>query len=109
MRSTAVGGHALERLVHAVPTLGQRDVQPSGQFESLTYVRPRKKHRRADRSFFTLVEEFVLPREEARQLFRSYNHVWNLQIDEHQIQRVCDSCARNGLVRIDDALKQLAR
>ena len=58
---------------------------------------------------FTLVEEFVLPREEARQLFRSYNHVWNLQIDEHQIQRACDSCARNGLVRIDDALKQLAR
>jgi hypothetical protein len=55
------------------------------------------------------VEEFVLPREETRRLFRAYNHVWDLKIDENRAQRVFEGCTRNGHVVIDDALKQLAK
>jgi hypothetical protein len=58
---------------------------------------------------FFLSEEFVLPREEARRLFRAYNHVWDLKIDENRVQQVFDACARNGRVVIDEALKQLAK
>jgi len=54
-------------------------------------------------------QEFVLPREEARRLFRAYNHVWNLELQENQMQRVFDMCSRNGHVVVDDALKQLAK
>ena len=50
-----------------------------------------------------------MPREEARRLFRAYNHVWNLELDESRMQRVFDACSRNGQVVIDDALKQLAK
>lgn len=58
-------------------------------------------------SFF--LEEFVLPREEARRLFRAYNHVWNLELEENRMQRAFDMCSRNGHVVVDDALKQLAK
>jgi hypothetical protein len=51
----------------------------------------------------------VLPREEARRLFRAYNHVWDLQIEEDKLQRVLDACARNANTGIDDALKLLAK
>ncbi len=53
-------------------------------------------------------EDFVLPREEARRLFRAYNHVWDLKIDENKVQRAIEACSRNGHVVINDALKQLA-
>ncbi len=58
---------------------------------------------------FFLVEDFVLPREEARRLFRAYNHVWDLKIDDDRLQRVLDACARNGNIEIDDALKLFAK
>ena len=51
----------------------------------------------------------MLPREEARRLFRAYNHVWDLKIDEDRLQRVLDACGRNGNTGIDDALKLFAR
>ncbi|CAF1583495.1 unnamed protein product [Rotaria sp. Silwood1] len=54
-------------------------------------------------------QEFVLPREEARRLFRAYNHIWDLKIDEYTIQKVFEGCSRNGHVVIDEALKQLAK
>jgi len=57
---------------------------------------------------FLFSEEFVLPREEARRLFRAYIHVWDLKIDDNKVQRVFDACSRNGHVVISDALKQLA-
>jgi len=57
---------------------------------------------------FFFSEEFVLPREEARRLFRAYNHVWDLKLDENKLQKVFDGCSRNGHVLISDALKQLA-
>jgi hypothetical protein len=53
-------------------------------------------------------EEFLLPQEEARRLFRAYNHVWDLKINENRVQQVFDACSRNGRVVISDALKQLA-
>jgi len=46
--------------------------------------------------------------EEARRLFRAYNHVWDLKIDEFKVQKVFENCSRNGRVLISDALKQLA-
>jgi Ca2+-binding EF-hand superfamily protein len=58
---------------------------------------------------FFCLEYFVLPREEARRLFRAYNHIWDLKIDENKLQRVLDSCARNGNTAIDEALKLLAK
>lgn len=57
---------------------------------------------------FLFAEDFVLPREEARRLFRAYNHIWDLKIDENRIQRTFDGCSRNGHIVINDALKQLA-
>jgi hypothetical protein len=47
------------------------------------------------------LEDFVLPREETRRLFRAYNQVWDLKIDEDKLQRVLDACARNGNTSID--------
>lgn len=58
--------------------------------------------------WFFFLEDFLLPREEARRLFRAYNHVWDLKIDENRVDKVFDACARNGRVVINDALKQLA-
>ncbi len=58
---------------------------------------------------FFFLEDFVLPREEARRVFRAYNHVWDLKIDEDRLQRVLDACARNGNTSIDDALKLFAK
>jgi len=55
------------------------------------------------------LEDFVLPREETRRLFRAYNQVWDLKIDEDKLQRVLDACARNGNTSIDDALKLFAK
>jgi hypothetical protein len=57
---------------------------------------------------FLFSEDFALPREEARRLFRAYNHVWDLKIHDNRIQQVFDGCTRNGHVMISDALKQLA-
>jgi hypothetical protein len=53
-------------------------------------------------------DDFLLPNEEARRLFHAYNNVWDLKIDDNQLQRVVDSCTRNGHTVIDDALKTLA-
>lgn len=53
-------------------------------------------------------QDFVLPMEEARRLFRAYNHVWDLKIDEFKVQKIFENCSRNGRVLISDALKQLA-
>ncbi|CAF2421699.1 unnamed protein product [Rotaria sp. Silwood2] len=53
--------------------------------------------------------DFLLPREEARRLFRAYNQVWDLKIEEDKLQRVLDACARSGNTSIDDALKLLAK
>ncbi|CAF5144512.1 unnamed protein product, partial [Rotaria magnacalcarata] len=53
--------------------------------------------------------DFVLPREEARRLFRAYNHIWDMKIDEGRMQKVFEGCSRNGHVVIDEALKQLAK
>ena len=58
---------------------------------------------------FFCADEFVLPREEARRLFRAYNHVWDLAIDEDKLQRTLDACARNGNTSIDEALQLLAK
>lgn len=58
---------------------------------------------------FWLVEDFVLPRDEARRLFRAYNQVLDLRIEEEKLQRVFDACARNGNTSIDEALKLLAK
>lgn len=58
---------------------------------------------------FVLIEDFLLPREEARRLFRAYNQVWDLQIDENKIQRAFDMYSRNGHVVINDVLKELAK
>jgi hypothetical protein len=58
---------------------------------------------------FRFLEDFVLPREEARRHFRAYNQVWDLQISEDKLQRVLDSCARNANTAIDDALRLLAK
>lgn len=55
------------------------------------------------------VEDFVLPREEARRHFRAYNHVWNLNIEEDKLQRVLEACGRNANVGVDDALRLLAK
>ncbi len=60
-------------------------------------------------NIFVFLEDFVLPREEARRLFRAYNHVWDLKIDEDKLQRVLDACGRNGNTGIDDALKLFAK
>ncbi|CAM4819471.1 unnamed protein product [Rotaria magnacalcarata] len=54
-------------------------------------------------------QDFVLPREEARRLFRAYNHIWDMKIDEGRMQKVFEGCSRNGHVVIDEALKQLAK
>jgi len=59
--------------------------------------------------YIFFVEDFVLPREEARRLFRAYNHVWDLKIDDDRLQRVLDACVRNGNTGIDDALKLFAK
>lgn len=59
-------------------------------------------------NIFSLKGEFLLPREEARRLFRAYIQIWDLQIEENKLQRVLDACARNGNTAIDDALKLLA-
>lgn len=59
--------------------------------------------------FCVFVEDFVLPREEARRLFRAYNQTWDLKIEEDRLQRVLDACARNGNTGVDDALKIFAR
>ena len=60
--------------------------------------------------FFLLIsEQFVLPREEARRLFRAYNHIWDLKIDESRLQQVLEACSRNGHIVVDDVLKQLAK
>ncbi|CAF0961782.1 unnamed protein product [Rotaria sordida] len=53
--------------------------------------------------------DFLLPREEARRLFRAYNQVWDLKIEEDKLQRVLDICGRGGNTAIDDALKLLAK
>ena len=65
--------------------------------------------RQIERSSFAISEDFVLPREEARRLFRAYNHVWDLKIEEGKLLRVLDACARNGNTAVDDALKLLAK
>ncbi|CAF0832311.1 unnamed protein product [Rotaria sp. Silwood1] len=53
--------------------------------------------------------DFLLPREEARRLFRAYNQIWDLKIEDNKLQRVLDACARGGNTAIDDALKLLAK
>ena len=58
---------------------------------------------------FVLIEDFLLPREEARRLFRAYNQVWDLQIDENKVQRAFDMYSRNGNVVINEVLKELAK
>jgi hypothetical protein len=58
-------------------------------------------------SFFA--EDYLMPREEARRLFRAYNQVWDLQIDENKVQRTFDMYSRNGLVVINEVLKELAK
>jgi hypothetical protein len=60
-------------------------------------------------TYLLLVEEFTLPREEARRLIRAYSNVWDLQIDNNKIQSVFDSCSRNSHVLVDDVLKRLAQ
>jgi hypothetical protein len=62
-----------------------------------------------ERYIYLFVENFVLPREEARRLFRAYNHVWDLKMDEDKLQRVLDACARNGNIAVDEALKLFAK
>jgi hypothetical protein len=62
-----------------------------------------------ERYIYLFVENFVLPREEARRLFRAYNHVWDLKMDEDKLQRVLDACARNGNTAVDEALKLFAK
>ncbi|CAF3667299.1 unnamed protein product [Rotaria sordida] len=62
-------------------------------------------HRRSS----NISQDFVLPKEEARRLFRAYNHIWDLKIDENAMQKVFEACSRNGHVVIDEALKQLAK
>lgn len=58
---------------------------------------------------FLFLEDFLLPREEARRLFRAYNQVWDLQIDENRMQRAFDAHSRNGFVIINETLKELAK
>ncbi|CAF3473955.1 unnamed protein product [Rotaria socialis] len=53
--------------------------------------------------------DFQLPRDEARRLFRAYNQVWDLKIDDDKIQIVLNACARGGNTAVDDALKLLAK
>ena len=50
-----------------------------------------------------------MSREEARRLFRAYNQVWDLQLDENRVQRAFDTYSRNGYVVINEVLKELAK
>lgn len=105
MSDVFLGRYGSSCMVHPILTFSECHVFASKEFECCTCV-----HRYPWTSLiFLFVEEFVLPREEARRLFRAYNHVWDLKIDDNRAQRVFEACTRNGHVVVDDALKQLAK
>lgn len=104
----SIGGSFSIGLVYSFSSSCQCNVRSSNEYKSRTYENLIKR-----RIYQILVllfsEDFVLPREEARRLFRAYNHVWDLRLDEDRLQRVFDFCARNGNIGIDDALKLFAK
>ncbi|CAF0956004.1 unnamed protein product [Adineta steineri] len=56
-----------------------------------------------------VMQDYLLPREEARRLLQAYNQVWDLQINENKILRAFDAYSRNGYVVINEVLKELAK
>jgi hypothetical protein len=93
-------------MVRTLSTFGECDVHSSDEHQSRTSV---CSDLPVIVQLLCFSEDFVLPREEARRLFRANNQVWDLRITEDKLQRVLDACARNANVGIDDALKLLAK